>query len=641
MVDYAVPNLVTPPPLKQTLIAGPIGELMENFFEQRIRSRHAREVVYQEAEDAFKNQLDDETGVVGIWQGEFWGKWMISAARVCEYEDDAALREFIRQAAHRLMAFQRADGYLGTYRNSLMLIAPTREEGKKVMGWGCNWNWNVWCRKYTLWGLLEAYQLLNDASILQAAVRLADHLLAELHDNGIWIGDTGTFKGMPSCSILKPMLQLYRITDDQRYLDFAGAIIAGWNDPSGKAPNLIANGLSGKPLHEWFAMPPPEWAKVYELLSCLDGILEYHRVTGDQRCLEAVEKAHAAMWEHEQNQMFSVGYNDIFNHAASQINAISEPCDAIHFMRVTYELFALTGKRHYMDVFELTYLNAFLASIYRDGMWGSRGVRSNARHLTVSEQAKMKHNHCCVNNMPRGFMNAAQAAVMRSADAIVINLYTDAEATVAIAGGTVSIRISGSYLLDGRVRIEVSSTAATPVKLRLRVPSWSRAGSMQYEGRNVDISSQDYAEATVPATGKLELHLHFQAEAQIRHFAYPVTALDKSDWYAVRWVNAGVSIGEAPFEKMISEPKCTLQYGPLLLARSKIIGNSEEEMFAAESIAKGDCHCTLIPVQDGRVRCAFEAEFVGEGRRFSTRVCDYASAANQIVSDTAYFSIFF
>ena len=47
--------------------------------------------------------------------------------------------------------------------------------------------------------------------------------------------------------------------------------------------------------------------------------------------------------------MFAVGYNDIFNHAASQINAISEPRDAIH-SRVTYELFALTGKRHYMDV---------------------------------------------------------------------------------------------------------------------------------------------------------------------------------------------------------------------------------------------------------------------------------------------------
>ncbi|MDQ0290079.1 beta-L-arabinofuranosidase domain-containing protein [Oligosphaera ethanolica] len=640
MAEYAVSNLLTPLSLKQTLIAGPIGELMENFFEQRIRSRHGREVVYQEAEDAFKNQLDDESGVVGIWQGEFWGKWMISAARVCEYEDDAALREFIRQAAHRLMAYQRADGYIGTYKNSLLVIAPSREEGKKVMGWGCNWNWNIWCRKYTLWGLLEAHRLLNDASILQAAIRLADHLIVELRDNGIWIGDTGTFLGMPSCSILKPMLQLYRVTDDRRYLDFASAIIASWNDPSGKAPNLIANGLSGKPVHEWYPRPP-EWAKVYEMLSCLDGILEYHRVTGDQSCLEAVEKAHAAMWEHEQNQMFSVGYNDIFNHAARQINAISEPCDAIHFMRVTYELFALTGKRHYMDVFELTYLNAFLAGVYRDGMWGSRGVRSSARHMTVAEQAKLQHNHCCVNNMPRGFMNAAQAAVMKSADAIVVNLYTDAQASVDIAGGTVSVVIGGSYLLDGRAQIDFSSTAPTPVKLRLRVPAWSHASAMQSDGQAIDISGKDYAEATLPAAGKLQLQLHFHAKPQIRHFAHPVAALDKSDWYAVRWVNAGVSIGEVPFEKMISEPRCTLQYGPLLLARSKFIGNSEKEMFDAESIAKGDFRCTLTPAQDGHVRCAFDAEFVGAGRRFRTRVCDYASAGNQVVADTAFFSIFF
>ncbi|UKI33144.1 MAG: hypothetical protein L6W00_06535 [Lentisphaeria bacterium] len=69
---------------------------MERFLNRRLRSEEARPA-YQEAEDAFRNKLDDASGVHGIWQGEFWGKWIIGAVRTAEYFDDGELREFIRQ----------------------------------------------------------------------------------------------------------------------------------------------------------------------------------------------------------------------------------------------------------------------------------------------------------------------------------------------------------------------------------------------------------------------------------------------------------------------------------------------------------------------------------------------------------------
>ena len=81
---------------------------------------------------------------------------------------------------------------------------------------GVDWNWNIWCRKYTLWGLLSVYEITNDAEILLGARRLADQLIDELHANGIELRKTGTFVGLPSCSILKPLLLLYRYTDDTK-----------------------------------------------------------------------------------------------------------------------------------------------------------------------------------------------------------------------------------------------------------------------------------------------------------------------------------------------------------------------------------------------------------------------------------------
>ncbi len=66
-------------PLGQLHLTGSVAEQMNQFARNRIESGDAWNVVYREAEDAFRNKLDDASGVHGIWQGEFWGMWMISA----------------------------------------------------------------------------------------------------------------------------------------------------------------------------------------------------------------------------------------------------------------------------------------------------------------------------------------------------------------------------------------------------------------------------------------------------------------------------------------------------------------------------------------------------------------------------------
>ena len=88
-----------------------------------------------------------------------------------------------------------------------------------------------------------------------------------------------------------------------------------------------------------------------------------------------------------------------------------------------------------------------------------------------------------------------------------------------------------------------------------------------------------------------------------------------------------------------TEPASTLVYGPLLLARSKFIGNTEEEMFGAAFASDFGCRVRRIAV-DG-VHCAFEAEFTNGGRLIRTPVCDYASAGNAILDDIRFFSIYF
>ncbi|MBN8217403.1 MAG: glycoside hydrolase family 127 protein [Spirochaetes bacterium] len=622
--------------LHETRILGSIGAQIDRFLFERVLSDDAWDGVYQEAEAAFHNKVDDASGVVGLWQGEFWGKFILGAVRVCEYTGEAALKERIRRGVKSLLTYQEADGYLGTYRNKKAIFPADKDAARATMGWACDWNWNIWCRKYTLWGLLEAHRLLGDGEILAAAVRFADQLLSQLNEQGVDLRDTGTFLGMPSASILKPMLLLFERTGNARYLDFCRGIARAWDDPSGRMPNLLANARSGKPVHEW-APESWKWAKAYEMLSCLDGLLALYRITGEAPLLAAVEDLHALILRCEGNAMGSVGYNDIFAHAAAQPNGISEPCDAIHWMRLSHELFALTGKSAYLDAFEHCYLNAFLASIYRDGKWGARGVRSCGRHYTVRSQAGLSRNHCCVNNMPRAMMDAAQTAVMVQGDAVYVNLYTEHRARVRTPRGSVMVEIGGAYLSRGSAELRVGAEAVAT--LFLRMPGHSARTRIEANGKSHEAPAGDFLEIEVPA-GETAISLHFDRTPVLKRLPDSAPAPQEKSWQAERWVNHE-SISPVPFRQMVSKPRFTLRAGPLLLARSRYVGNTAQEMFDGPFLPGPGVECRLAPIPSTEVRQAFEVELKSEGVAVKTRVCDYASAGNEILEDDHFFSIYF
>ncbi|OGV38512.1 MAG: hypothetical protein A2020_13200 [Lentisphaerae bacterium GWF2_45_14] len=612
-------------------IDGHVSEIMERFFFERINSPEARNVIYREAEDAFKNQLDDASGVHGIWQGEFWGKWIIGAVQVSEYSQNEELREFIHNAALKLITYQKPDGYLGTYRDSLMVFPADREKTEAILGTPSNWNWNIWCRKYTLWGLLEAWRVTSDSEILQAAVRLADHLIKQLHDNHIRLADTGTFAGLPSCSILKPIIMLYEATGNSSYLKFAQEIAGDWMREDEKIPNIIANALKGIPVHEWYP-DTPQWAKVYEMLSCFEGILALYKITADEKLLEACVKFHAMLRKNEFNVLFSVGFNDIFAHASEQLNAISEVCDIIHWMRFCYELFSLTGNKSYMDDFELAFYNPFLAGVYRDGKWGSRGVRGCGHHLTALEQAKFTHNHCCVNNIPRGFMDMSQAMTMFSEDAIYINLYVEFNSDFTINAGRINLSVSGDYLSTGFAKLTFRAELQHPVKLKLRIPGWATSSSLTTAGKRFDGNNADWFEIMLDS-GHTEMQLQFDRKLEIREHISPARI---SDWYLIRWKSGD----DAMKEIFLTERASTLVYGPLLLARSKYIGNGEEEMFGSP-LPMG-FSCNLKVAESKEVWYAFEAKITSGNKCFQTMLCDYASAGNEkLLDDSRFFSIYF
>ena len=652
MVPYKAVDKVHPAELEHVRLEGPIAQQLDFLIRERITSDFAKQTIYQETENALRERVDDAEIIIGRWKGEFWGKWIISACRVCRYLNDPSLKSFIHKAALNVISTADPDGYIGSYADPKNIFSPSPDATIPILGWHCKWNWNVWCRKYILWGLLECYELTGDKKILEAAKRSTDQLINMLHEMGVSIRHVGTFNGIPAASSIKPLLILYRHTHETRYLDFVLEIVKEWERKDGAIPNLISNALSGKPIHTWY--PKSEtWAKAYETMSCLDGLLELYRVTGDTVYLETAKSMHSLLLRYERTTLFSVGFNDIFANGKEYINTLTEPCDVIHWMRLCGELFRLTGDAEYMDDFELAWLNPLQAATYSDGKWGARGVRSSGHHMTAIWQANMAYSHCCVNNLPRGWMNACEMQVMSNIDGIYLNMFTEFTGTVQGKNGSVTVSFGGGYLRDHRLVVNVKTNGDEI--LNIRTPGWCRqlvirVGDSVYKSTNTSA----FFTLSVPM-GTIRMELTFECEPAIHEFHRDPEHFSPDDFRLRRFhtdedgervykdatvpklgvinILVGCQKRILPEKVLAWNRRAWIQYGPLLLARSKRIGNTEEEMFNKETICSKGYSCTVEPYSSSSVRYAFHVHFSNGINSFDTNMCDFATGTNEWSKD--------
>ena len=87
--------------------------------------------------------------------------------------------------------------------------------------------------------------------------------------------------GVNSASILEPMVRFYNVTNEKKYLDFAKHIVDSGFSNLG---NLVEIAFKDELL-------PCEYPviKAYEVMSCFEGLLEYYRVTKEEKYKIAVE----------------------------------------------------------------------------------------------------------------------------------------------------------------------------------------------------------------------------------------------------------------------------------------------------------------------------------------------------------------
>ena len=589
---------------------------MYAYYTNRILSAEAKTTLYDETVEAFRSHYDDR----GLWQGEYWGKTMLSAVAVQAMTRDEELKKWIVEKALAFVKeFQRADGYLCTYTDPNN-TGPNPDGVEKF-------NWNLWGRKYTMWALVEISWMLErevtfhqpgfraDKTLLAAAMRIMDHEISQFAETNVKIDKTGCFAGLPTMSVLKPLMLLYRRTGKTEYIDFAAKLVKMWERDGNPPPNLIVNAFGDKPVHEWYPNPG-WWAKAYEMMSCLEGILDYADWTHDRRLVDAVARIAEKLQDHEGNPFGSVGYFDHFTNAKACPNATTEICDAIHWMRLCRDLFRATGEAKHLDRMENAFLNGFLPGVFRDGKWAAHGTRSHGtRQFTAPRQINMKHHQCCVDNACRTWLNLYESsAAMNDDGTAYANLYFKGNYAVYRGKDGFNYVVHGDDLLKGKLVLQIRSGVSRPVKFR--APAWAEdfkvngvAATNGWVTTCFDTKKPNGTWYTATYKPKLVLH-----EWKTEKGADPRPGLFEQT-------------GTTPEMKGLArkEGAAYLTYGPFLLAKSTLAGDTMEECLDFKSVLGKGYSVSLAPITSDKVKYGWKATFTKGEEKFSVNVCDLQS----------------
>ena len=427
-----------------------------------------------------------------LWQSEFWGKWMHSAVPLAGMAGDTRIDALVASGLEDILSTQDESGYIGNYRSD------------RRYGHGC---WDVWGTKYTLMGLLVAcgpdsrvdQSLRKDA--LDAAVRLADCLMRSFGDvegdsftasgEKLPLCRTGWYKGMPSCSVLEPIVLIYRATGAKRYLDFARYIVEQMDDDAGArlmkdcdVPvfDRVTNGHLDSSL------------KAYEMMSCYQGMLELAdvlRETGNDADAKLARKmADAAICTAEhilREEINIVGGSASgehwYNGKARQVwnyNRQNETCVLTTWMRLCGKLYSETADTKWIDALEQCFYNAYLSTMKSDGSVFSQYFPLAGTRTTGEHHCRMQTN-CCNANGPRGFLCFLDAMLSACGDTVSVSLYSSGHASVYVPAldEKVSFQMYTEYPKTGCVEIWYRSKKTRKFVVEPRVPGWCRRWTLK------------------------------------------------------------------------------------------------------------------------------------------------------------------
>jgi len=484
-------------------------QIQDPFWSPRLEVNRTQtlEHVYKELEvtGCIRN-FDLASGKAeGKFGGPWWAdsdvyKWIEGASYILALHPNAQLESTMEELIAKIAAAQQKDGYLDTY---VQLNLPD-------LKWkSLAFNHEMFCAGSLLEAAVAHHQATGKRSLLEVALRLADHL-------GSTFGP-GKQAGIPGHEEVElALVRLYRLTGEKRYLRLAQYFI----DSRGQKPSIFEGQyeqlperkveLLGHPMsikdfyRRFFLVNPSKFDTSYSqdqlpareqrvavghavrAMYFYSGMADLVYETGDAGLWEALESLHDSVTNHrmyvtggigpsERNEGFTADY-DLPNEDAYQ-----ETCASAGMVFWNYRMLKLTGDARYADVMELSLYNALAAGVSLTGdtfcyvtPLASRGDFKRDPWFGVP---------CCPTTVARFLPALGRYIYSESPDGLWVNLFIAGQVNANVAGKKVTLRQSGNYPWDGKIKVTIDLQAPQDFVMRARVPGWAARADFEVNGK--------------------------------------------------------------------------------------------------------------------------------------------------------------
>ena len=499
------------------------------------------------------------------WRGEYWGKTMRGACLTYSYTKDLELYLILEKSVTDLLSCQDALGRITTY------TVKNEYHG-----------WDMWTRKYVALGLLYFYEICTDShlknEIISSLEKHFDYIIATVgsKDGLTSINDTSdVFEYFPvnSVSILEPLMRLYNLTEKSKYLEFAEYLIN--NDKNGK-PNIFKLALENSlPLAKWPVR------KAYEMISCFEGLLEYYRVTKQEKWLKSVLNFASLILKDEITIIGSCGCESEFfdGSAATQTftkntEVAQETCVTVTWMKFCHQLLCLTGDPIFADELEKSIYNALYSSINTNLTKPDELIEkydlpksvilpfdsyspllADKRGRAIGGIRRIADNTfyygCCAAIGAAGVALAPLSASQVSHKGIAINLYFNGKMQLITPNNQdLTIRVETEYPKASKIAIKIELENPEEFEIKLRIPSFSKHSHLEVNGEKTPTSSGGFASLNKLWKNNDVILLDLDMNPHVIH-----------------------PIGYEPDENSIYN--IAVQYGPLVLARDRRLNGNQ------------------------------------------------------------------
>lgn len=442
--------------------------LTDNFWAPRIRMNHDVTIPIAIGKCYETGRVNNFMFAAGIKKGEFCTEYPFDDSDVYKILEgasysismypDAALEKTMDSLIYYIGKAQEPDGYLYTNRT----INP-----QHLHPWVGKERWEkdpeLSHELYNLGHLYEAavahYQATGKHTLLDIAIKSANLVYSD------FIGKQLPY--YPGHQVVEMgLVKLYRVTQDQRYLDLAKYFL---DIRKGGEEYNQAN----KPVTEQDKIVGHAVRATY----MYSGMADVAAIKGVRAYTAALDK----IWDDLIGTKYyitggigSSGSNEGFGepYELPNMSAYCETCASIGLVYWNYRMFLLTGDSKYYDILERTLYNGLLS-----------GVSLSGDHFFYPNvlESRGQHNRspwfgcaCCPSNICRFMPSVPGYVYARDASNIYVNLFIQNDAEVEINGNKVQLTQVTNYPWDGNIAITVNPAQAGTFGLALRIPGWAR-----------------------------------------------------------------------------------------------------------------------------------------------------------------------